>query len=184
MKNSVLDRRRKGRRTQLEKKKLFLGIAGPPLYGVVYPLTPPLDGTGITLYSYSPLGTLRQAGLKLQTAKCNFCQPEVRFLEHIISAKGVAADPDKTKVISNWPTPTDKRHVQQFLGLVNYYRRFIKNFSSIAKPLHRLTEKNTTFQWSTLCQKAVDELHRCLVSSPILVIPDSSFWIQMAVCQA
>ena len=74
---------------------------------------------------------LRQAGLKLQTAKCNFCQPEVRFLEHIISAKGVAADPDKT---SNWPTPTDKRHVQQFLGLVNYYRRFIKYFSSIAKP--------------------------------------------------
>ena len=54
---------------------------------------------------------LRQAGLKLQTAKCNSCQPEVRFLGHIISAKGVAADPDKTKVISNWPTPTDKRHV-------------------------------------------------------------------------
>ena len=90
---------------------------------------------GITLCSYSPLGTLRQAGLKLQTAKCNFCQPEERFLGHIISAKGVAADPDKTKVISNWPTPTDKRHVQHFLVLVNYYRRLIKNFSSIAKPL-------------------------------------------------
>ena len=70
---------------------------------------------------------LRQAGLKLQTAKCNFCQQKlIRFLGHIILADGVAADPDKTKVISNLPTPTDKRDVQQFLGLVNYYRRFIK----------------------------------------------------------
>ena len=76
---------------------------------------------------------LKQAGLKLQTAKCNLCLPEVRFLGHIISAKGDAADPDKkTKVISNWPTPTDKRHIQQFLGLVNYYRRFKKTFSSIS----------------------------------------------------
>ena len=61
----------------------------------------------------------QQAGLKLQTAKCNLCLPEVRFLGHIISTKGVAADPDKTKVISNWPTPTFKRHIQQFLGVVN-----------------------------------------------------------------
>ena len=114
---------------------------------------------------------LRQAGLKLQTTKCNFCQPEVRFLGHIISAERVAADPDMTKVISNWPTPTDKRHVQQFLGLVNYYRQFI---NKLFIHLHRLTEKNTTFLWSTLCQKAFNELRRCLVSSPIFVFPDYS----------
>ena len=72
------------------------------------------------------------AGLKLQTAKCNFCQPKVRFSGHIISAKlGVAAI-QKVNVISNWPTPTDKRHVQQFLGLADYYSWSIKNVSSIA----------------------------------------------------
>eukprot|EP00731_Ephydatia_muelleri_P029883 Em0021g406a len=113
------------------------------------------------------LTRLRQAGLKLQPKKCNFCQQKVRFLGHVVSASGISTDPDKTEVVSNWPTPTDKREIQQFLGLVNYYRRFIKNFASLAKPLQRLTEKNVTFEWNESCQNAFDQLRACLVSAPV-----------------
>eukprot|EP00731_Ephydatia_muelleri_P023718 Em0015g1301a len=120
------------------------------------------------------LTRLRQAGLKLQPKKCNFCQQKVRFLGHVVSASGISTDPDKTEVVSNWPTPTDKREIQQFLGLVNYYRRFIKNFASLAKPLQRLTEKNVTFEWNESCQNAFDQLCACLVSAPVLAFPDYS----------
>ena len=86
------------------------------------------------------LTRLREAGLKLKPAKCNFCQQQVAFLGHTISARGIATDPAKTEVITKWPTPQTRRDVQQFLGLANYYQRFIQDFGTIAKPLHRLTE--------------------------------------------
>ena len=65
-----------------------------------------------------------------------------------------------------------RRDVQQFLGLANYYRKFIKDFGTMAKPLHRLTEKNTAFTWTDACQHAFDELRKCLTTSPILAYPD------------
>ena len=101
---------------------------------------------------------LRKAGLKLQLAKCTFCQKEVTFLGHVISSFGVAPDPSKTEKVTSWPTPTCKRDVQQFIGLANYYRRFIKDFASIARPLHRLTEKTASFKWTSECQTAFDTL--------------------------
>ena len=76
--------------------------------------------------------------------------------------------------IRNWPTPACRREVQQFLGLANYYRRFIKNFASIVKPLQRLTEKNVTFEWNDACKSAFEELRKCLLSPPVLVYPDFS----------
>ena len=91
---------------------------------------------------------------------------------HIVSAEGIATDPSKTDALSKWPTPLSKKEVQQFLGLANYYRRFVKNFAHISKPLHRLTEKNVPFDWTIHCQNAFDELRKCLVSSPILAYPD------------
>ena len=87
----------------------------------------------------------REAGLKLKPSKYNLGKREVTFLGHIISDKGVSTDPTKTEAIRNWPTPTSRREVQQFLGLANYYRRFMKDFATIAKPLHQLTEKSLCF---------------------------------------
>ena len=84
---------------------------------------------------------LQQAGLRLQPAKCVLCKQSFTFLGHVISPEGIAADTAKTDKVANWPLPTYRKDVQQFLGLANYYRRFIRNFASIAKPLHRLTEK-------------------------------------------
>ena len=96
------------------------------------------------------------------------------FLGHIISSQGIATDPKKTSKVATWPTPTCRRDVQQFLGLANYYRRFIKNFADVAKPLHRLTEKTTTFSWTKECESAFDRLRHLLTSAPVLAFPDLS----------
>ena len=115
---------------------------------------------------------LREAGLKLQPSKCSFCQKKVAFLGHIVSDKGVATDPAKTAQVAKWPTPSSQKEVQQFLGLASYYRRFVKDFATIAKPLHRLTEKTMDFKWTSECQSAFEELRRNLTAAPILAFPD------------
>ena len=91
---------------------------------------------------------LREAGLKLKPRKCNLCSKEVEFLGHFVGAEGVRTDPTKTEKVATWPVPTSKLEVQQFLGLANYYRRFVKDFATVAKPLHLLTEKTAKFQWT------------------------------------
>jgi hypothetical protein len=88
---------------------------------------------------------LREAGLKLHPGKCALCQKQVIFLGHIVSEEGVATDPAKTKKVAEWPEPTNAQEVRQFLGLASYYRRFVKDFATVAEPLHQLTEK-TRFQ--------------------------------------
>jgi hypothetical protein len=114
---------------------------------------------------------IREAGLKLQPSKCALCKPEVSFLGHIVSPKGITTDPSKTDKVASWPTPTSKRDVQQFLGLANYYRRFIKDFASIARPLHRLTEKTASFKWTTECEAAFSDLKDKLTTAPVLEHP-------------
>eukprot|EP00731_Ephydatia_muelleri_P006147 Em0003g395a len=115
---------------------------------------------------------IRQAGLKLQPSKCKLCRKEVTFLGHIVSQDGIATDHSKTEQVSKWPVPSSCTEVQRFLGLANYYRRFVQDFAAMAKPLHRLTERNAQFRWTTECQRAFDKLKSCLVSAPILAFPD------------
>ena len=99
---------------------------------------------------------------------------KVKFLGHIVSADGVQTDPQKTERVSSWPTPSSRKAVQQFLGLASYYRRFVKDFATIAKPLYHLTEKTATFIWSDGAKKAFDELRQRLVTAPTLAFPDYS----------
>ena len=120
----------------------------------------------------SVLQRLREAGLKLRPPKCSFFRKKVRYLGHTVTREGVAVDPDKVAKVMNWPTPTSAREVQQFLGLANYYRRFIQNFATKARPLHHLTEKSVHFEWTSECQEAFDALHTQLVSTPVLAYPD------------
>ena len=122
----------------------------------------------------SVLQRLRDAGLRLKPSKCSFFQQQVKYLGHIISQDGISTDPDKTNRVREWPPPSSKREVQQFLGLASYYRRFVKNFAHIAQPLHRLTQRTASFTWTHPCQEAFNELRKRLCSAPILAYPDFS----------
>eukprot|EP00731_Ephydatia_muelleri_P002224 Em0001g2224a len=106
----------------------------------------------------SPQPAARKQALNFNQQMCKLCQKEVRFLGHVISENGIATDPEKTAVIATWPVPESKKNIQQFLGLANYYRRFIKDFGTTAKSLQRLLEKNIAFEWTQQCQGAFDHL--------------------------
>ena len=118
------------------------------------------------------LDRLIEAGLKLKPSKCVVAANELPYLGHIASREGIRPDPLNIAAISNMPVPKTKTEVRSFLGLANYYRKFIPQFSDVAHPLHRNTAKNTTFDWTTACQDAFESLKRSLVSAPILAYPD------------
>ena len=77
---------------------------------------------------------VKAAGLKLKPSKCDLFRKEIKYLGHVVSNEGVSTDPDKIKSVTEWPQPTTVTEVRSFLGFVSYYRRFIPNFSKVAKP--------------------------------------------------
>jgi hypothetical protein len=115
---------------------------------------------------------LLKAGLIVKPSKCKFLRTTVRFLGHQVSAGVVAPDPDKTEAIKSWPTPSNRHDLQVALGLFNYYRRFVPNFSTIADPLNRLLRKGVVWLWNDSCEQAFICLKRFLTSSPILALPN------------
>ena len=82
-------------------------------------------------------------------------------------------DPEKVKAVSEWKQPTSATEIRSFLGLAGYYRRFIKGFSKIARPMTELLRKDTKFVWSEACERSFQELKRQLTSAPVLVLPDN-----------
>ena len=118
------------------------------------------------------LDRLQNANLKISPKKCCLFQKQVSFLGHIVSSEGIATDPDKTQAIKSWPQSKSVSELRSFLGTCAYYRRFIKSFSDIAKPLYQLTEKDSTFSWSENCQVSFQTLKDCLTTAPVLGYPD------------
>lgn len=118
------------------------------------------------------LTKLRQANLKVKPTKCNLFSTQVQYLGHIISSGGVKADPAKVEAVRQWPVPKSQPEVRSFLGLASYYRRFVKGFAEIARPLHQLTEKGRRFKWTEACQNSFEQLKRSLMSAPVLAYPD------------
>ncbi|ODM22623.1 hypothetical protein SI65_00212 [Aspergillus cristatus] len=114
------------------------------------------------------LERLRAAGLQASIKKCEFHVTQTKYLGFILTTDGIEVDPEKTAVICNWAVPTTVRGVQSFLGFCNFYRRFIKNYSRIAKPLNHLTRKNTPFVWADECKEAFEELKKQLTDALIL----------------
>lgn len=114
---------------------------------------------------------LRDKILFANQKKCEFWLREVKFLGHVISEKGISVDPAKIEAVVNWERPTSVSEIRSFLDLAGYYSRFVKEFSRIAGPLSRLTQKNVKFEWSTECENSFQDLKERLVSAPILSLP-------------
>ena len=112
------------------------------------------------------------AGLKLKPKKCHLFCEKVIYLGHEVSANGIATDPEKVKAVQEWGIPKNLTDVRSFLGLCSYYRRFIPKFSTIAKPLTKLTEKDQAFKFGIEQEEAWATLKQKLLSAPVLAYPD------------
>ena len=110
--------------------------------------------------------------LLLKRSKCSFAQQQLEYLGHIISGQGVATDPKKIEVVANWPQPSDTRQLRGFLGLSGYYRKFIKNYGILSRPLTNLLKKDVLFHWTPQLQTCFDTLKKALISAPVLALPN------------
>ncbi|KAL0412554.1 UNVERIFIED_CONTAM: Retrovirus-related Pol polyprotein from transposon.6 [Sesamum radiatum] len=120
------------------------------------------------------LQVLRENKLFAKFSKCEFWIREVTFLGHVISSDGLAVDPSKVEAIVEWKRPENVTEVRSFLGLAGYYRRFVQNFSRIATPLTKLTQKDNPFVWDGACEMSFQELKKCLTTAPILALPNGT----------
>jgi hypothetical protein len=120
------------------------------------------------------LHCLRSNHLSAKFKKCQFFKDEVKFLGHIVSARGVQPDGDKVQVVMHWPIPKTQTEVKGFLGLTNYFRKFIKSYAALVGPLNDLTKKElgATVLWTPECQHAFELLKQALINAPILAVPD------------
>eukprot|EP00983_Pelagomonas_calceolata_P077567 1153928-Pelagomonas_calceolata.AAC.2 len=115
---------------------------------------------------------LRHHGLYAKLPKCTFNKPEVHYLEHVIGRDGLKVDPQKIQTVAGWPTPKDVHEVRQFLGLTNYFRKFIYHYADIAAPLQLLANKGQPFNWGGDQDRAFEKLKCALCAAPVLAIPD------------
>ncbi|GJZ45132.1 putative reverse transcriptase domain-containing protein [Tanacetum coccineum] len=118
------------------------------------------------------LELLRKEKLYAKFSKCEFWLQEVHFLGHVVNQNGIHVDPSKIEAVKNWKAPTTPSEIRSFLGLAGYYRRFITNFSKIAKPLTSLTQKNQKYVWGVEQEEAFQTLKNNLCEEPILSLPD------------
>ena len=113
-----------------------------------------------------------EKNLVLNWEKCHFMVNQGIVLGHIISENGIEVDKAKIDMISKLPSPTNVKTMRQFLGHVGFYRRFIMDFSKIAKPLYKLLEKDAKFIWGEDCQRSFKELKTYLTTAPIMRAPN------------
>lgn len=118
------------------------------------------------------LQLLSEHQLKVKRSKCSFARSSLTYLGHVISASGVATDPKNIKAVQAWAIPVNAKEVRGFLGLVGYYRKFVRSFGIISRPLTNLLKKNVVFVWTSEHHTAFDALKAALTLAPVLVLPD------------
>jgi transposase InsO family protein/DNA-binding MarR family transcriptional regulator len=114
---------------------------------------------------------MKQAGLKLKPEKCNMLQTEVVFLGHIVSKEGIRPDPTNIAKILQWPTPKTPKPVKQLVATGSYYRRFVKGFADMVRPMVDLTKKGKDFIWDASCENSFEALKKALVSPDVMGYP-------------
>jgi hypothetical protein len=127
------------------------------------------------------LQCLREHRLYAKLSKCDFWLKEIKFLGHTISQAGIAVDPDKVQEVMNWKPPTNVRQIRSVLGLVGYYRRFILDFTRIAKPITELLKKEAKFVWGQKCEDAFHALRQHLTTTPVLAQPTAAIHLMCTV---
>jgi hypothetical protein len=120
------------------------------------------------------LTVLRKEKLYANLKKCSFCLDNVVFLGFVVGAKGIAVDEEKVKAIKEWPTPKSITEVRSFHGLASFYRRFVKDFSTLATPLTEIVKKSVGFRWGSEQDRAFVEIKERLCGAPLLALPDFS----------
>lgn len=118
------------------------------------------------------LKRLIRHNLKLKIEKSIFFHSQVSYLGHIFSKNGIKVDPKKTSCMANFPRPNSVVEVQRFLGMCNYYRRYLQNYARIAKPLYILCKKDIPFIWNPGCEESFNNLKKALSSPPLLIFPN------------
>jgi hypothetical protein len=127
-----------------------------------------------TMHLHIVLQRLRDHHLYAKLSKCDFWLREIKFLGHTISQEGISVDPEKVQEVMDWKPPTTVRQIRSFLGLAGYYRRFILDFSRIAKLMTELLKKGVQFDWSQKCEDAFHVLRQHLTTTPVLAQPDNT----------
>lgn len=120
---------------------------------------------------YQIFSRFRKAGLKVNPKKCVFFQHKVKYLGHVVSEFGKETDPEKLEAVAGWPLPKTRKQLKSFLGFCSYYRKFIKGFSSIAKPLYTLSEEKAKLRWTEEQVDHFEQLKKALSSPPMLGLP-------------
>lgn len=118
------------------------------------------------------LDVLRCEKLYANFKKCTFCMDKVVFLGYVVSTKSMEVDEEKVKAIKEWPTPKGITEVRRFHGLASFYRRFVKEFSTIAAPLTEIIKKKVGFHWGSDQANAFATLKEMLCSTPVVALPD------------
>ncbi|GBG88252.1 hypothetical protein CBR_g46818 [Chara braunii] len=120
------------------------------------------------------LEKLREANFKINAKKCEWAKTQVLYLGHVLDGDGIKPEDNKIAAIRDWPTPRTLTELRSFLGLANYYRKFVRNFSTIAAPLRRFLKKEAIWQWDKDCTSALKKLKRALIEYPVLKVADPS----------
>lgn len=115
---------------------------------------------------------LQTNNLCINLNKTDFCQAKVEYLGHIVGQGQVKPISAKVDAIKKYPAPTNKKQLMRFLGMAGFYRRFCKNFSTIASPLTNLLKKATKYNWTDSCHNAFNKIKSTLIESPVLSTPD------------
>ena len=120
------------------------------------------------------LQILKENQLYCKLKKCEFNQTELRFVEHIVGAKGIKPDPQKLTAVTDWPAPHNIHELRKFLGFTNYFRKFLQGNSQRTGPLTNLLRKNVAYHWTQACQGSFEQLKQDLTSATVLVSPDNT----------